>query len=190
MSRVTGNKAQLAEALGVALPTLSAWIIKYRPEFPIQSVGSNGRSYVFDFPAVFDFLRAKKDEQEASRAERDQALAQLVLPLGLVEPEPAPTLSIKDQVLAVELRRRLREEAEKAGRLISADEIGAAVSAVLARLNRDTRAFIQQLGREQDWPTGYTQSVLTRFGDTQRSAVAALKTEFTATDTADVRRQA
>ena len=55
MDPVTGNKVELARALGCALPTLSAWMMKYRPHFPIQSVGTNGHSYVFDFQAVFDF---------------------------------------------------------------------------------------------------------------------------------------
>jgi hypothetical protein len=187
----TGNKIELAAALGCSLPTLSAWMMKYRPEFPIQSAGTNGRSYVFDFKAVFDFLRTKQEEQAAATSERDAALAQLRLPFDVPGADLPLQIkpSIGDEIKAMQLRRLQREEAEKSGALVPAEQIGAALAGMLARLSRDTRAFIQQLAREQDWPPGYTQAVLARYADTQRSAVKDLQAQFAAGDLTDDARQ-
>lgn len=187
---VTGNKADLALALGCSLPTLTQWIVKYRPGFPIQSTGSNGRSYVFDFEAVFAFLRAKQSEQDSVKAERDEQLAQLRLPFD-VPGADLPTAvkpSIADEIKALQLRRLQREEAEKSGALVPAENIAAALSGVLARLSRDTRAFLGQIAREQNWPSSYTQAVLARYADTQRASVKDLQAQFR-TEPADDARQ-
>lgn len=185
---VTGNKAELARALRCSLPTLSAWMMRYRPEFPIAETGSNGRSYVFDFDAVFDFLRTKQEEQTKAGAERDEQLAQLRLPFDVpgVEATPArPT--IKDEIAAMTLRRLQREEAEKSGKLVPAEEMGAAMSAVLGRLSRDSKAFIGQVAREQNWPISYARSIEARFGDVQRAAVKDLSAQFAGESADDAR---
>lgn len=181
---VTGNKLELARVLGCSLPTLSAWMMRYRPDFPILSTGNQGRSYVFEFQAVIDFLRLKREEQAnaaaSATADRDEQLAQLRLPFdvpGLDLPTQAGP-NIADQIKAMQLRKLQREEAEKAGALVPAETVGAAIAGVLARLSRDTRAFLQQIAREQDWPSSYVQSVLARFADTQRTAVRELQTQF------------
>ncbi len=180
MASVTGNKVELAAALGCSLPTLSGWMMKYRPDFPIVSTGTNGRSYVFDFKAVFDFLRVKQEENAAAKAERDDQLAQLQLPFDVpgADLPAAASPNLGDQIKALQLRKLQREEAERSGALVSAEEIGSALSTVLARLSRDTRAFLQQLAREQEWPVGYAQAVQARYADTQRVAVQELQSQF------------
>lgn len=191
MASVTGNKVELAAALGCSLPTLSAWMMRYRPDFPIQSAGTNGRSYVFDFKAVFDFLRTKQEEQNAAKAERDEQLAQLRLPFdvpGSDLPVQA-TPNLADQIKAIQLRKLQREEAEKSGALVPAEHIGAALATVLARLSRDTRAFLQQLAREHNWPSSYAQAVQARYADTQRAAVKDLQAQFVDRAVADADRQ-
>ena len=173
---VTGNKSELATALGVSLPTLSGWMIRYRPDFPVIASGSHGRSYVFDFQAVFDFLREKQQEQRDSKAEADEQLAQLRLPFDLPGVEAQPQKSTtKEELLAWELRKRQRQEAEAAGQLVSAAAVRDAVTAMLGRISRDTHALIRQLGREQNWPDALTRSVEKRLADQQRATVAALR---------------
>ena len=177
-SGVTGNKAELATKLGISLPTLSGWMLRY-PEFPVLSKGSNGKSYVFDFPTVFDFLRARQDEQARSRAEKDDALAQLRLPFDLpgIEPAPAKTTA-KEEFDALRLRKFQREEAAASGALVPAAEILAGLTAVLSRLSRDGHAFIRQIAREQSWPDPYTRQLEARFGDLQRAAVKDLSEQL------------
>ena len=175
---VTGNKAELALRLGISLPTLTGWMQRY-PEFPIASRGSNGRSYAFDFAAVFEFLRSRQEEQSQAKAERDEALAQLRLPFDLPNVEPPPkTASPKEELDAWRLRKFQREEMEKAGKLIPTDIVLPAITGVLARLNRDAHSFLRQLARENNWPDPYTRTVEARLGDIQRAGVKDLIDQF------------
>ncbi len=80
---VTGNKTQLAHRLGISKSTLSSWILRYGADFPVQERGTNGRDYVFDFEEVFDFLRAKREEESKRKRARDEQLAQLRLPFAV-----------------------------------------------------------------------------------------------------------
>ena len=190
MPPATVNKQRLADWLGVSLPTLSKWLLKYGAEFPVVERGSNGRDYAFDPAAVSAFLRAKQEEQAATkaatRAAIDEQLAQLRLPFDLpgVEPPPKAT-SPKDELIAWELRKRQRLEAEAAGQLVPAAAVRAAIAAMLGRISRDTHAFIRQLGREQGWPDALTRSIEKRLADQQRATVAALRADLgPATDSA------
>ena len=181
MSGATVNKQRLAQWLGVSLPTLSKWLLRYGPEFPIVERGSNGRDYAFDPAAVSTFLRQKQEQQAsskaASKAAIDEQLAQIRLPFDLPDVEPPPkATSTKDELLAWELRKRQRQEAEAAGQLVSAVAMRSAITALLGRISRDTHAFVRQLGREQGWPDALTCSVERRLADQQRATVAALRT--------------
>lgn len=180
---VIGNKAELASRLSISLPTLSSWLLKY-PDFPIASRGSNGRSYAFDFAQVFDFLRARQEEQDRSKAEKDEALAQLRLPFDLpgMDLPAGPKASAKDELDAWRLRKMQREEMEASGQLVPATEMLAKIEAVLSRINRDAYGFIRQLGKEQSWSDAYIRSLEARFGDLQRAAVKELTIELAAPD--------
>ena len=188
----TVNKQRLANWLGVSLPTLSKWLLKYGPDFPVLRSGSNGRDYAFDPAAVAAFLRAKQDEQAAeklaTRAAVDEQLAQLRLPFDLpgVEPPPKAT-STKDELLAWELRKRQRQEAEAAGQLVPAAAMRTAIQALLGRLSRDAHAFVRQVGREQAWPASVTLAMEKRLADQQRATIDALRTELGDLDTGRIR---
>lgn len=177
------NKAELANWLGVSLPTLSGWMLKYGPEFPVLRRGTNGRGYEFDAETVRDFLRQKQEEQAAhqaaQKAERDEVLAQLQLPID-IQPEAAaaPALSIKDQLAALELRKRQREEAEKSRLLVPAAPVRDGLRALLARIRADEQAFIRRLGREHNWPDPYVREIERRLADQQRATVTALDETF------------
>jgi hypothetical protein len=173
---VTVNKQELAAWLGVHLTTLAQWMLKYGADFPVIERGTNGRDYRFDAQAVSDFLRAKQEEQAASKAQRDERLAQLRLPFDLpgVEPPPKAT-STKEELLAWELRKRQRQEAEAAGLLVPAAPALEAFSTAFARISRDTRAFVRQLGIEQHWPVAYIRAVEKRLVENQAASVAAVR---------------
>lgn len=173
------NKQELAHWLRVSLPTLGRWMMRYGADFPVLERGSNGREFKFDPAAVSAFLRARQEEQTASKAEQDEALAQLRLPFDLpgVEPPPKAT-SPKDELLAWEVRKRQRQEAEAAGALVPAAQMADAVRAVLARISRDTHAFVRQVGREQNWPDAYTRTLEQRLAEQQRVTVAALREQL------------
>ncbi len=176
MSSVRLNKVRLAHWLGVSLPTLARWLLKYGPEFPVIERGTNGREWQFDPEEVGDFLRRKQEEQQASEAERDDQLAQLRLPFDLPGVEPPPKASSpKEELDAWRVRKIAREEAQAAGALVPTADVIAAVSAVLTRISRDNAAFLRQIAREQSWPESYTHHLQKRLADQQRATVAALR---------------
>lgn len=179
MSSAVVNKAVLASWLGVSLTTLAAWMLRYGAEFPMIERGANGREYKFDPAAVAAFLRTKQEEQIASKAERDEQLSQLKLPFDLPGVEAPPKASSpKEELLAWELRKRQRLEAEAARKLLPAAAVEGALASVLARVSRDAHAFLRQLGREEAWPEARILGIERRFGEQQRATVAALMSQF------------
>jgi phage terminase Nu1 subunit (DNA packaging protein) len=169
------NKAELAHALKVSLPTLSRWQLRYA-DFPVLERGTNGRDYKFDAAAVFAFLRARQEEQEAANAEKDEQLSQLLLPFEIAaETAPASRLSPKEELEALKLAEKKLEIAVRAGQLVAVAEVANAVETVLRRLSSDMHAFLRQVGREQQWPDGYMRAVDARLTERQRASVKDLE---------------
>lgn len=188
---VKGNKAELAARLGVSLPTLAQWMVRYGDDFPTEQRGSKGVSYVYDFASVFAFLRAKREEQEQAAAEKDELLAQLVLPFDVPGETTAPaSLTLQDQSRVLDIRRKQREERIEAGQLVEAELIAAGVGQIIARFSRDSQGFIRQIAREQAWPDSYARAVSERYADIVRTAVAALQEKFEAGSVAEAMRDA
>lgn len=176
---IKGNKAELAHKLGVSRTTLSLWLLRYGAAFPIEARGTNGREYVFDFGAVFDFLRAKREEESKAGAERDEQLAQLALPFAATGVDmPESKHSAKDQLDAWKLRKLQREEGERCGRLVLVEELAPLCAATLAGVSRDMHAFIRQLGREHGWPDAYVSDLQARYTEVQRARVRDLDQRF------------
>ena len=171
------NKTELATWLSISLPTLSRWLVRYGAEFPVLERGTNGKDYRFDPALVSEFLRAKQDEQERSKAEKDEQLAQLKLPFDLPGAEAPPKgASIRDELEAWKLRKVQREEAERSGLLVPSAQISEAIASTLARLSRDIHAFLRQLGREQNWPDAMIRETERRLTEIQHSSVKEMDT--------------
>ncbi len=175
------NKAEMAKKLGISLPTLTAWMDRY-PEFPVRDRGTNGRNYRFAAEDVFEFLSERKAEEAAREGARDEALAQLQLPMELLPRENLPKSTVKDEIDAWRLRKIQREEAVAAGTLVSAEDVRQALRSGLTRLNRGTVAFVRQLGREHNWPDSYMTKVEERLAEVQRASVAELQEAAAAGD--------
>ena len=178
MSGASVNKAELAHLLRVSLPTLTRWILKYGPDFPVTERGTNGRDYVFDPGTVIEFLRARQEEQTRSLEEKDQQLAQLRLSIDIPGVEAPPRGSAKDELDAWRLRRIQREEAVAARALVPAAAVRDAFRTAFTRLSRDSQAFVRQLGREQRWPDPYIREIEKRLAEQQRTSVAALAATY------------
>ena len=178
MSGSSVNKAELAHLLRVSLPTLTRWILKYGPDFPVVERGTNGRDYVFDPGTVIEFLRARQEEQARSLEEKDQQLTQLRLSIDIPGVEAPPRGSAKDELDAWRLRRIQREEAVAARALVPAAAVRDAFRTAFTRLSRDSQAFVRQLGREQQWPDPYIRAIEKRLAEQQRASVAALAAAY------------
>ena len=154
------NKIQLADLLGVHVITLDRWLKRFHDEVPMVHRGRNGQPYLFDPEQTVAFFRRKHVEEEARKVERDDELAKLRVPFEVLRTDPnADASSMKQELLAWELRKRQRHEAVAAGQLLPAATVSAALATALGRLSRDTHAFVRQLGREQGWPDTLTRSV-------------------------------
>ncbi len=161
------TKRELHLKLGVSRPTLDAWIDRY-PDFPIVERGTNGTPYRFDPVAVIAFLKAKQDEQAKRNAERDEQLAQLVLPLDRPSSEPGKIISAEE---------RLKEAKANAAEIALGKEVGPLEEKLLytfGELNRHLTAFIRQLAREQNWPEPILLDAERRLAEMQRACRSGL----------------
>ena len=132
----------------------------------------------FDLADVQQFLRARGDDARQAQERDRERLAALPAPV-VAAPAEAPGAAATRQALeAWRLRRAQREEAERAGALLPVAAVAPALSEAFARLSRNMRAFVRQLGRERDWPDPYLRQVETRLAEQQRASVAAALAEL------------
>jgi phage terminase Nu1 subunit (DNA packaging protein) len=166
------SKKELARLVGVSLNTLDNWLAGWGDAVPVEQRGSNGRAYQFDQDKILAFIGERREEERAKKAERDEALAQLALPF--LEPPTAPAqgvLSLKDQVAALQLRKLQREEAERLGRLVSADELRDALTTAFAALSRRIHAGIRQAGADANLPEPVIRQLDAKLATAQREFV-------------------
>jgi len=182
------NKRELARRLGVSLPTMGALIDRYQ-DFPVVERGTNGVEWKFDLATVIAFVQAQREAEAASKAARDEQLAQLVLPLDLQPAEiPAPGLSFRDQLAAVELRAKLRKEAIEAGGLVRVVDVENDLTIMLGTWRAALRDFLRQMAREQNWSDELARVYEARLAKLQEKLVDQAPELLATASPADARR--
>lgn len=167
----TGNKKELARALGTSIVSLNKWLDRFGDEVPCVSRGTHGQAYVFDLPSTVEFFRVKREAEAERQAERDDMLAQLALPfLDTVTDQP-PGLPLKDQLLALEVGRKKREEAERLKTLVPFAEMRDAMAEAFANLGRRMHQRLTQGCRECGLPDDVTRRLVAIQADAQREFV-------------------
>jgi phage terminase Nu1 subunit (DNA packaging protein) len=148
------NMRELADALSITRQTLSLWLVR-SPDFPVEVRGTKGTEYQFDLVKVREFLRSQAEARAVHSSERDQALAQMALPLN----DAAPRSTIRDQIEAMKLRRMMADEAERSGRLIET----AGVVEMLEGIVRDLECRLHKMASdgclELRLPAAFMQSL-------------------------------
>jgi phage terminase Nu1 subunit (DNA packaging protein) len=91
-------KTEIAEAFGVSLPTVEAWV---RRGCPVLQRGSRGKRYTFSLPEVTDWLRTQRSGKR----------------------EPLDLTRERAELIAVQKEREKLRLAEDRGRLVPADKI-------------------------------------------------------------------
>jgi hypothetical protein len=172
------NKSELAQILGVSLPTLAAWMADHGDAFPVLERGGRGRDWWFDHEAVTAFLDARKAEEEAGDAERQASLRQIMLPLGhnggppiTTEPQRSPA----EMLTIMKIRRLQREEAYACGRLVEVHKLKSGLENVLGALNQSLRVTVRRFGREHGLSPEVTDALDEAIKDTQRNLVAYVR---------------
>lgn len=166
----TVTKRELCLILRIAKPTLDAWIDRYGAAFPMIERGTNGRGYRFDPHAVMEFLRSRQEENAARKAERDEQLAQLLLPLP-DSTAAAGGISLEDQIKAERLNVIRLENQRKSGALVPVAEVEAEQMAFLASLSRNLQAWGRQFGRTKGWPEALVREIEASMAALQRATV-------------------
>ena len=171
---LTVNKRELARVLGVSLPTIENYLDRY-DDFPVVKRGTNGSSYVFDPIAVRDFLDAQQALEQESEARRQEAIAQLGLPLNdaALSDELTPKERL-DYVRAIAAEDKLRLER---GFLVQTAETRMAMTAAISRWNRALHAAVRQACRDLSLPDAVQRDLIARLSETQRALVRELKLE-------------
>jgi len=168
---VTGNKKQLALALGVHLVTLDRWLERFGDAVPCIQRGALGRAYLFDIAATTAFFAARREEELARQSARDDQLAQLALPISLPDAGDPGVLSLKDQLAALRLRTMQREEAQRLKLLVSAAEMKERLAEMFGDLGRRLHQRTREAARECGLPEEITRKLTDALANAQREAV-------------------
>jgi phage terminase Nu1 subunit (DNA packaging protein) len=173
-ARIVANKRELATALGVSLPTISAYLDRY-PDLPVIERGTNGKEWQFDVEAVRAFMAEREAEEEAAEQERAARLQQLSLPITDPGDLSGQTdILTLDEIRAIKAADDLRKSR---GFLVSVPELRQALTAAIGRMNAMQRSVITQVGRDFNLPDVVTRAIADRFADGQRAFVNTLKAD-------------
>ncbi len=162
--------------VGVSLPTATALIERYA-DFPVIERGALGKTWRIDGERAVEFLRIKRAEEEAERAERTDLLAQLVLPVGGPKDAAGKELSYKDQMDAAKLRAALRQEEIETRFLVRTDEVRTAFDKLFRALAANMTATLTAVQREHGIPEPVMQAIRAKF-DNARTAFARDAADF------------
>lgn len=171
------NKAELADILGVSMPSLNDWLRK-DPNFPVVSRGSNGVEWQFEPGAVIEY-RAQVAEAEAAEArKRQEAMEQFRLPLlaDASSGGAAPGALTPQQELAMSRKRQLDIEMAKAARfLVLASEVRQDLNPTLVEAGHYLQSVPERLGRKFGWPPDVVLELRQAMDECQREMVRKLR---------------
>ncbi|HVE20642.1 MAG TPA: helix-turn-helix domain-containing protein [Acidocella sp.] len=170
---------ELAQMLRCSLPTAQRLVEQY-PDLPVLERGGLGKSWRFDGEAVIEFLQAKRAEEEAKDAERNEALAQLTLPIGRKSEAGAP-ISLDDEIKAAKLRQLQRDELREMRFLVQTAEVRTALEQALRRFGQMQASAVTRVCRAHNLPEAVQRALEREFMDVRsafvRETEAALETD-------------
>lgn len=144
------NKRELAVVLGVSVPTVDAYLLRFT-DFPVVRRGAPGVEWQFDAAACVDFMRAQRDAEHQAEAARQDAAAQLAMPVDVIVPAEDRALDPAKRLQIARARAVERELAMKAGLLVPTSEVRQVLGTAFAALGRDLQAYVRQLGADHAW---------------------------------------
>ena len=163
------NLEQLAERVKCSLPTMRVWVNKYAA-FPVIERGGVGKPWKFDAEAAIEFLRARQEAQLAENAERDEALAQLSLPMARQDKD-GKEIGLDDQLKAVKLRTLRREEAVAERFLVPTQEVRTALERAFRRLGQAETSALDRVVKKHNLPEAMKRALEMEFADARTAFV-------------------
>lgn len=176
---VTGNKRELAAFLRVSIPTVDGYIAD---GCPILEGGSNGRPYIFDFRAVWEWRRARDEARELADAHRRQAIADEQGRLFGDELAPADPelekLSPKARAEIIRSQRELLLLQERQKSLVRVDAVVVLLAEAFASLKQSILtlpdALQRQFGLSDVVAAAFADAVADRLNDAVDAAQLAV----------------
>ncbi|MDE8344644.1 MAG: terminase small subunit [Acidocella sp.] len=170
------NLSELAQLLGCSLPTASKLTLDY-PDLPIIERGGLGKQWRFDGEAVIAFLQEKHLLEEARNAERNEALAQLMLPIYRKD-DRDNKISLDDQLKAAKLRAAEREELKESRFLVPTHEVRTALERAFRRYGQLQESALERVCKAHNLPEAVKRVLEREFADARtafvRESAAAL----------------
>ncbi|MDD2794375.1 MAG: terminase small subunit [Acidocella sp.] len=173
------NLDQLSQQLQCSLPTARKLIQDY-PDLPVIERGGMGKQWRFDAGAVIAFLQAKRDEELALAAQRNEALAQLTLPISRRD-ETGAEVSLDDKLKAVKLRAAEREELKESRFLVPTHEVRDALEKAFRRYGQMQNSALDRVCKAHNLPEAVKRVLEREFAEARtafvRDTTAALATK-------------
>lgn len=189
--RVVGNKRELARAIDVSLPTLTALQERYPDAFVVIRSGGNGREYQYDITATVRNLAAIREREDQAAMQRLEGLDQLKLDLGAAAPAESDTADRLSPAQRLQLARARREERRMAledGLLVPADGIRSHLSEALTDLSRFLDALPGDLGRRFNLPPTVVDAMAQDIAQRRQQFVERLRSRLLPAQPRDSRR--
>lgn len=122
---VTMNRGQIARAMGVTEPTITAWI---NDGMPVESKGSNGQAYAFRPSHCWAWRMHRRQQDQLVQEQANAAAEQMRMAFANLDPDQADAergLTPKQIAEMAEADYRRSKAAELRGELVRADRVRA-----------------------------------------------------------------
>lgn len=172
MAAVTMEK--MAAALGVSLPTMRRLIMRY-DDLPVLDRGGNGKPWAFDPEAVIAFVQTRRAEEAAGRAQRDELLAQISLPMEELIPPEERSLSAADRLKVAQAMLKEDEVAKQRGFLVQTTEMRQRLTEAWTPLNQFLQSLPSAIGRRHNLPDAVVRDIRRLVEQQQRELHRRLK---------------
>ncbi|WP_419900703.1 terminase small subunit [Roseomonas sp. USHLN139] len=169
------NKSELAEILGISLPTLNDWI-KKDPSFPVEVRGSNGVEWQFDPSAVLEHRQQVQQAEIEAARQRQAVIEQYRLPLaGPVDSGSDGKFTPQQELALVRKRQLEMDMAKEAGFLVESTKVRMVLRTAINQLNRSFQGLPSQVGRQFNLPEATVRAMRDHLEDYQRNLVRGLR---------------
>ena len=167
------NQEEMAKALRISVPTLRALIRRYA-DFPIRQRGGRGVAWQLDPAEVMAFVRAKRAEEAAVSAAKDELLAQISLPLEEAVPPEERALSAGDRLKNAQAMLKEDEVARQRGFLVMKTDMRVTLTEAWAQLGQGLQSIPAIVGRRHNLPDAVVRDIRSLIAAQQRAIHARL----------------
>ena len=171
--RLTVNLEEMATKLGVSLSTLRDWMRRHE-DFPVVAEGRSGVPWQLDPVEVIAFVDRKRAEEAASKAQRDELLAQIPMPMDDLLPPEERGLPAAERLKNAQAMLKEDEVARARGHLVLKTDMRARLTESWGPLAQFLQALPGVIGRRHNLPDAVVRDMRRMIEAQQRELHARL----------------